>query len=170
MHFLEILIFILPAYFANAVPVLVGGGTPMDFGKKLSDGRRTLGNGKTIRGFFGGIAAGIITAAIISNIFPLEIFGGTKLQFFSGCLLAVGTLVGDVTGSFVKRRMNVSPGKPFLLDQLSFLIVALLLAYSITPKEFFEVYVLLFLFVFTYLCHVLSNYLANKLGLKNVPW
>ena len=31
---------ILPAYIANASAVLVGGGTPVDFGKKCKDGKR----------------------------------------------------------------------------------------------------------------------------------
>lgn len=170
MDILEIIIFILPAYFANAIPVVVGGGTPMDFGKNFPDGRRIFGNGKTIKGFFGGIAGGIISAAIIANLFPLGVFGGITYQFLCGALLSLGTLVGDAIGSFVKRRMNIPAGKPFLLDQLSFLIVALLFTYPFSPKEFFTGHVLVFLLVFTYLCHVVSNYIANKLGLKNVPW
>ena len=105
IQFLEILLFILPAYFANASPVLLGGGVPIDLGKKFSDGRRIFGDGKTIRGFVGGVSAGIILSAIVSILFPLEIFGGFKLQFFSGCLLSLGTLVGDLIGSFIKRRL-----------------------------------------------------------------
>ena len=35
--------FILPAYFANAAPVVLGGGPPLDMGKKFLDGRRILG-------------------------------------------------------------------------------------------------------------------------------
>lgn len=170
VQFLEILLFIIPAYFANASPVLLGGGTPIDLGKKFSDGKRIFGNGKTIRGFLGGVATGVILSAIIASYFPLEIFGSFKLQFFSGCLLSLGTLVGDLVGSFIKRRMAVGPGKPFLLDQLSFLIVALLFAYLVTPKEFFGIYSLGFLFIFTYACHVISNFIANRAGLKNVPW
>ncbi len=56
--------FILPAYVANATPVLTGGGPPIDGGKKLSDGYRILGDGKTIRGFILGLLAGSIVGAI----------------------------------------------------------------------------------------------------------
>lgn len=170
INFLDLIIFIIPAYLANSAPVIVGGGTPMDLGKKFSDKRRILGDGKTIRGFIGGVAAGVIISALITNFFPLEIFGSAKMQFLSGVLLSLGTLVGDAVGSFVKRRMNINPGKPFLLDQLSFLIVALLFSFPFSPKEFFGIVPLLFLFIITYLSHVGSNYAANRLGLKKVPW
>ncbi|MDD5022817.1 MAG: CDP-2,3-bis-(O-geranylgeranyl)-sn-glycerol synthase [Candidatus ainarchaeum sp.] len=168
--FFEIIIFILPAYFANAVPVLVGGGTKVDLGKKFFDGRRVFGDGKTIQGFVGGVCAGIIISAILSIYFPLEFFGNEKMQFFSGVTLAFGTMFGDLLGSFIKRRMNVGPGKPFLMDQLSFLIIAMIFAYPFSPIIFYSISSIVFLFVITYLSHVLSNYAANKLGLKNVPW
>src|SRR2546422_10015344 len=42
--------FLLPAYVANPMAVVFGGGTPMDFGRALRDGRRILGDGKTWRG------------------------------------------------------------------------------------------------------------------------
>src|SRR2546427_13302198 len=48
--------FLLPAYVANPMAVVSGGGTPMDFGRTLRDGRRLLGDGKTWRGFAGGRA------------------------------------------------------------------------------------------------------------------
>ncbi|HEY4704839.1 MAG TPA: CDP-archaeol synthase, partial [Thermoplasmata archaeon] len=32
--------FLLPAYAANPMAVVFGGGTPMDFGRSLRDGRR----------------------------------------------------------------------------------------------------------------------------------
>ena len=47
---LQALWLILPAYVANASAVLVGGGTPVDFGKNWRDGKRILGDGKTWRG------------------------------------------------------------------------------------------------------------------------
>ena len=42
----EALKFIFPAYCTNAVPVLAGGGQPMDFGKNFLDGKRILGKNK----------------------------------------------------------------------------------------------------------------------------
>ncbi|MCP4763847.1 MAG: CDP-archaeol synthase [archaeon] len=48
------IILIMPGYLANAGMVVVGGGKPLDRGHICKDGRRLFGNGKTIRGFFGG--------------------------------------------------------------------------------------------------------------------
>jgi len=39
----EAIWFFLPAYFANATPVVLGGGTPIDLGRNFLDGRRILG-------------------------------------------------------------------------------------------------------------------------------
>ncbi len=166
---IKLLLFIFPAYVANASPVVVGGGTPIDLGKKIGK-ERIFGDGKTIRGFIGGVACGVITAAIFAKFFPLELFGDQKTQFFSGCLLALGTLIGDLVGSFVKRRVSVKSGKPFFLDQLSFIIVALLFAYPFSPKEFYSIETLAFILVFTYIVHIFTNYMANRAGVKNVPW
>ena len=43
--------FIFPAYCANAVPVMAGGGPPLDFGKAFWDGRPIFGKNKTFRGY-----------------------------------------------------------------------------------------------------------------------
>ncbi|MGA2876843.1 MAG: CDP-archaeol synthase, partial [Nitrososphaerales archaeon] len=56
--------FIFPAYCANATPVLAGGGIKMDFGKNFMDGKRIFGNNKTFRGFFFGLAIGILVGAM----------------------------------------------------------------------------------------------------------
>lgn len=48
------LLFIVPAYFSNAGMVIVGGGKPLDKGKLWHDGRRILGDHKTISGLVKG--------------------------------------------------------------------------------------------------------------------
>ena len=48
------LLFIVPAYFSNAGMVIVGGGKPLDKGKLWRDGRRILGDHKTISGLVKG--------------------------------------------------------------------------------------------------------------------
>ena len=49
-----------PAYCANAVPVIFGGGLPIDAGKTFLDGRPILGSRKTLRGFFAGLVVGTL--------------------------------------------------------------------------------------------------------------
>ena len=38
----------LPAYFANGMPIVFGGGVPIDFCKKWSDGKRNFWDGKKL--------------------------------------------------------------------------------------------------------------------------
>ena len=54
----------VPAYVPNPVAALCGGGTPIDFDRNHSDGRRLLGDGKTYRGLACGVLAGITVGAL----------------------------------------------------------------------------------------------------------
>src|SRR3989475_6474876 len=62
--------FLLPAYVANPMAVVFGGGTPMDFGRTLRDGRRLLGDGKTWRGVGGGVASGVRLGLLLATVGP----------------------------------------------------------------------------------------------------
>ena len=66
----EALIFIFPAYSANAVPVVFGGGYALDFGKIFYDNRPVLGTHKTFRGFFTGLIVGTLIGIGESFVFP----------------------------------------------------------------------------------------------------
>lgn len=169
MDLLALLIFIIPCYVANAAPVLLGGGQPMDMGAKFPDGRRILGDAKTIRGFVGGVAAGTVAGGILALYLPLPFFGSAWAQFLSGLLLSLGALLGDALGSFIKRRIGVEPGKPFLLDQLGFIIIGLLLAYPVSPSAY-SLEMVAFIIVLSYILHIATNAAANRFGLKSVPW
>ena len=63
-------VFIVPAYISNAGMVLVGGGKPIDGGKFYKDGRRILGDHKTINGLIKGpLYVGIPISLGISLLF-----------------------------------------------------------------------------------------------------
>ena len=62
------IVFIMPGYITDAMMVVVGGGSPLDEGKKAKDGRRLFGSGKTKRGFFLGPLSGTIIALFIHAI------------------------------------------------------------------------------------------------------
>ncbi|MEM4633677.1 MAG: CDP-2,3-bis-(O-geranylgeranyl)-sn-glycerol synthase, partial [Candidatus Anstonellaceae archaeon] len=167
------IVFILPSYFANATPVVLGGGTPIDFNKKMWDKNRVFGRGKTIRGFFAGIFAAILVGSAQALALPgtwLDLYPGSPSHYvFAGTLLGLGTMVGDLAGSFVKRRQGMEQGKPsFLLDQLSFLLFALLFAYPVASQHIYPESAA-FLALVTYFVHAGANILANKIGLKKVP-
>lgn len=169
MDVLSLLIFILPCYIANAAPVLLGGGAPMDFGAKLADGRRILGDAKTLRGFAGGVAAGTVAGGALAVFLPLPFFAGAWEQFLSGFLLSLGALFGDAAGSFVKRRMGMEPGKPFALDQAGFIIMGLIFAYPVA-HAIYSAEGIVFLLAISWLLHLSTNVAANRFGLKRVPW
>ena len=170
----QAVLFILPSYFANSIPVLLGGGTPIDGGRKLPDGSRLFGDGKTIRGFFAGVFAALLIGSLEALVLPgtaWDIYAGNPQAYvYAGLLLGIGTMIGDLAGSFIKRRQGVARGKSsIVLDQLTFLIGALVFAYPVAAK-LIGVEAVVFLAILTYFVHVAANVLAHRIGLKKVPW
>jgi len=142
----------------------------MDLGLRFFDARRLLGDGKTIRGFIGGVLAGTLLGGIVALAYPLPFFASPQAQYLAAFVLAFGTLAGDALGSFVKRRMGVDSGKPFVLDTVMFLIVALVLVFPLADPSLYDLANLVFFAALTMVLHPLTNMLANKAGLKKVPW
>jgi CDP-2,3-bis-(O-geranylgeranyl)-sn-glycerol synthase len=170
MDFVSLILFLIPIYIANAIPVVLGGGKPLDFGAKWSDGKPLFGNGKTIRGFIAGVFGGTLTGIIISQYYLLPFFNSIELQIVGMFSLSLGTMIGDAGGSFVKRRFGVDSGKPFFLDSLMFLVFALALVYPFADPSLYEPLNILFFLVLTIVLHPLTNFIANRAGLKNVQW
>jgi CDP-2,3-bis-(O-geranylgeranyl)-sn-glycerol synthase len=170
MDYIGPFLYILPAYIANGAPVLFGGGRPIDGGRKMADGRRVLGDSKTIRGLASGITAGMLTGVILSTAVPGAFLPQfpfwTKMAI--ALLLSLGTMLGDLAGSFVKRRIGMAAGEPFfLLEQLLFFVAALAFSLAVYLPDLAEV---LYLFAVTFALHVLTNIVAHRLKLKRVPW
>jgi len=146
----------LPAYLANAAPVLCGGGRPLDGGRTWRDGRPLLGSHKTVRGTLSGIAVGATVGLI--QLAPLR-----------GLLLAVGAIGGDLIVSFFKRRLGMEPGAPFpVADQLGFIVVAVALVSVVPPPPTWERVVAIL--VATVPIHFVTNLFAWLLKLKKHPW
>ncbi len=167
---LDLLLFLIPIYVANSSPVVLGGGTPLDFGAKLPDGKRVLGEGKTIRGFVGGTLAGAVAGGIVAALYRLPFFISPEQQFLAAFVLSFGTLAGDSLGSFIKRRAGIASGRPFVLDTILFLLVALVLVFPLALPGLYDALNLAFFIVLTLVLHPLMNVLANRAGLKKVPW
>jgi len=163
---LQSLWFIWPAYVANAAPTIMRGTKPLDFGKKIGR-NRILGDSKTLEGTVGGIMFGLAMGVIQTYIQPFlpGFFLFTPEILF---LMCVGTLFGDVAGSFIKRRLGIKPGgRAFLLDQLGFLVAALAFASAVYVPD---VYTIVTLLVITPVFHLGTNRIGYALGLKNHPW
>lgn len=171
----RLLLFILPAYVANAAPVLLGGYFPIDGGRRAWDGRPIFGPSKTWLGLAGGLAAGSLAAVLEAHLLrgtSLDLWGGQAWWYVaSGIALAAGALLGDLAGSFIKRRMGVKAGQPsLLLDQLPFLLFALAAVWFLGIVFMFEPASLLFLIIVTLVLHRGANAIAHAGGIKRVPW
>ncbi|SHO46480.1 CDP-archaeol synthase [Desulfopila aestuarii] len=107
---LHIVIFLL---WVNGLPplvaILIHGRfeNPVDGGRLWSDGRPLFGRNKTVRGVVAATVGGILLAPFLG------------VPWWAGSLAGFLAMIGDLTSSFVKRRMQIdSGGSVFLLDQL----------------------------------------------------
>lgn len=156
----ESLKLIFPAYCANAAPVLAGGGLPLDFGKNFVDGRRVFGKNKTFRGFFFGLAIGVLVGLTENFLF------GYPLLF--SVLSPLGALMGDLAGAFLKRRLAIAPGGLLpVVDQVDFVVGAILFS---LPLAIITLELAVAMLIITPPIHLLTNFLAYKLKLKSNPW
>ncbi len=161
----------MPAYISNICAVLCGGGTPIDLERKFRDGKRILGDGKTYRGFIGGVFGGIVMGVGQNTIAPegLPLFTIPAL-----ICLPMGAMTGDITKSFFKRRIGLDSGAPLpLIDQLDFVFGALIFT-AIFSYDWvianFTPWTIITILVLTPVLHILFNIIGYKIGKKDVPW
>ena len=155
------LIYIFPAYSANAVPVIFGGGHPLDFGKNFKDTRPIFGSHKTFRGFFAGLLIGTLVGVGESFVF-------NNYNPLLGFVLSLGAVMGDLAGAFVKRRLGFAPGAFLpIIDQVDFVLCALLFSLPIAPPT---PIMALIIIVVTIPIHLLTNLLAYLIHVKKKPW
>jgi len=175
--------FFLPAFAANPMAVLFGGGTPVDFRRTLRDGERIFGDGKTWRGLLGGTLSGAILGLLLTLPFQFLApnstwsFGSPAEAFGAAAVLAFGALLGDLAGAFIKRRLRLPRGsKATGLDQYDFVVGALLLTLAIPvwsiPRLFSgdALLGLLAIIVITPALHRAVNLVGYRIGKKHEPW
>ncbi len=177
---------IAPAFASNSFPPLMRGCRPIDRGKKYN-GKRILGDGKTIEGFIGGVAFGVVVGLILMYFQPaifslaaqelttatptsLGTFNSVfpSLTFVMIFLLSLGAMLGDILGSFIKRRSGLKRGQAAPgMDQLGFVIVGMLL---ISPFYTFTWEVIIVILVLTPIFHLFGNVIGYLLRLKREPY
>ena len=173
-----------PAMLSNSNAALIGGHAPVDFGKSWR-GKRILGDGKTWRGFIGGALASVVVGIVmvwISILFGSENHWGFGPSWSEniGLLfcMSFGALIGDMLGSFLKRRIGIDRGKqaPFL-DQYDYVVGAFLFLSIFYPHWVYATYLegyhliaLIVLLVFVYVSHRVANYIGYWMGVKDNPW
>ncbi len=175
--------FFAPAYVANPMAVVFGGGTPIDFGRVLRDGERLFGDGKTWRGLAGGTFSGAALGFLLTLPFFLLApasswsFGSPVEAFLVSGFLAFGALLGDLAGAFLKRRMHKPRGaKAPGLDQYDFVVGALILSLLVpwwSVPRFFAgdaLFGLVAIILITPALHRAVNILGHRMGRKHEPW
>src|SRR5207237_8777929 len=116
------LLFIGPAYFANAGPLVLGGGAALDGGRTLADSQPIFGPHKTVRGVIAGIVAGTLVGLAESLV-------DSRLAF-AGFMISLGAVLGDLLGAFVKRRLKVETGRAITdMDKLSLILGGVVIGY-----------------------------------------
>jgi len=88
---------------ANGAPVLASlvlgkrWAWPIDFGYKLADDKRLLGNSKTWRG----VCSALLLTSFIAMLFDLTLS--------TGAVFGILAMLGDCVSSFIKRRCGYPP-------------------------------------------------------------
>lgn len=179
---------VIPAYIANGFALLVGGGTPIDFGKNWKDGKRILGDGKTWNGLIIGAVFGIIAGfgitivAIYANrsqeyqFLGLNDFGQFPIMIPIISSICFGALIGDISESFLKRRVGKDRGQDWIpFDQIDFILGVLILSFLTSGlvhilgfsenNWFFEslsIWHILTLLILTPFFHLFANFVNRK--------
>lgn len=171
---LRCLYLIPPGVAANMAPVLVKDifrrlAIPVDFGKKIGK-KRIFGDNKTIRGVIFGVIFSVVLAYLQFILYRYPVF--RALSFFDysakwlyvGLLIGLGVMFGDLVNSFIKRRIGLKPGKPFIpFDQLNALLGGILF---MLPVYVPPIGVIAALIVMTFCLHIGFNLLGYYIGLK----
>ncbi len=165
----------IPAYLPNSAAALCGGGPPIDGGKLLWDGRRVFGEGKTVRGFFCGVFAGICIGLVLIFLQGFAFFSTIPVQsLLSVVLLSTGALLGDLCKSFFKRRLGKERGTKWpLFDMYDLVAGSMLLLLVFDPGWLFKwvtPIVFLVILVLTPILHRGINIIGYFTGVKKEPW
>lgn len=147
---------------ANGMPVLMRFilryrlDAPVDAGLILPDGRRLFGDSKTWRG----VAGAVPVTAFVANLLGYGMW--------SGVLVAVFAVLGDLISSFIKRRlgMRASCMAP-LLDQVPESLLPALIMRHEFELDGMQVISLVGIFV---LAELLLSRMLYKLGVRSRPY
>jgi CDP-2,3-bis-(O-geranylgeranyl)-sn-glycerol synthase len=147
---------------ANGTPVIAARllgqrwAAPLDGGLLLADGRRLFGDSKTLRGIVLGVAATAVLAALLG-------YGA-----MAGAAFGAASLIGDLTSSFIKRRLGRPPSsRAVLLDQVPEALLPLLLASGRLDLSAIDIG--FGVGVFT-AASLIGSRLLYRLGIRNRPY
>jgi CDP-2,3-bis-(O-geranylgeranyl)-sn-glycerol synthase len=169
LRIVELMVLIAPAYLANMAPPFLR----FWHGPNPAISRAWLGEHKTVGGFVVGTLAGVLAAFFLSKA-SLPILPNLANQpivkhwFWFGSSLGFFALLGDSIKSFIKRRLNIRPGAPWVpFDQLDFVVAAILVVSCWVEISWIEAVIVL---AISFLGDLIVNQLSYRLGIKRTPW
>lgn len=133
--------------------------SPIDGGKYFYDGKRIFGENKTWNGFWGMVffsaASQLIWGIICSfsekmtsyNQLYTELPNSAVVNLGAGVLFGFAYVICELPNSFIKRRLNIIPGKRgsgiigivfFIIDQIDSLLGVVLMLSIMSPISFKE--------------------------------
>lgn len=147
---------------ANGAPILIRlllndiFNTAVDFGHKLPDNKRLFGDSKTWRGIF---------AALVVTSIAAWLFG---YALITGFLIACYAVLGDLTSSFIKRRLGkpVSSMAP-LLDQIPESLFPALMMMQTFKLDISAIIQLVLMFI---IIELLLSHVLYKWGVRKRPY
>ena len=161
---------------------------PMDAGRILADGKRLFGQNKTWKGFIGMILFGelsqVVWGLILKNSPSLEslnlfydVYANSILNnLWIGFLLGLAYVVFELPNSFMKRRLEIKPGKPannqwkwcfIFIDQADSLLGCALVVAVLVPISLAQFFGFILLGAGT---HVVVNQLLYWFKLRKNPF
>lgn len=152
-------------FLANCMPVLAQRLTgerlnyPVDGGRLWLDNKPLLGPNKTIRGVATSIAGGMVACGLLGQ------------PWWLGGVVAALAMAGDLTSSFIKRRLNVPIGGDlFPLDHLLEALFPVLLLIPILSLSWTQTFVIVISFVLVAFPSTLWwKYIIHRAPIKNYP-
>ena len=173
--------FFLPAYFANMTPpiakrlrILNSLAKPIDFDKKFF-GKPIFGSHKTWRGAILSFFVGFSTVFLQRFLFKFEYFKKISILDYSkinifllATLISLGQIFGDLFFAFIKRRIGLKPGAPFLpFDQTNYVFGCFLF---LQPYLRLDLKIWLMILILTFFLHIIFNRLGYHLKIHQAKW
>lgn len=147
---------------ANGAPIVVRAqlgkryDQGLDGGRVLADGHRLFGASKTIAGAVGAVLSTILAAIVLG------------LSGWIGLLVGGFAMLGDVSSSFIKRRLGMPSGAMALgLDQIPESLLPLLVCQPLLGLSWTQVLGLTLGFM---LADLAISQLAYRLGVGRHPY
>jgi len=172
---IAICVFAQPIYQCNTFANIWGGGKPVDGGKTWR-GKRIFGDHKTWRGIIAGLITGTLYGVVISIFFadPFHLgwfYGNVfpcNYPIYIGLLFSIGDHIADLLGSFIKRRINIAPGKGlFPWDQMGYILTGFAVAApAMIPFGEYLWYYFVLLAGGTFFIHIFFTIIGYLIGLK----